>query len=73
MNIFKSKWWGWNCGLVLACFLFQVSVALAGEVLVAVASNFTFPLKELSRELENTTGDKSKSDDKKGGEEHFTH
>ena len=54
----KNKWWGLIYGLVLASFLSQVSVALANEVRVATASNFIFPLKELSREFEDITGDK---------------
>jgi len=54
----KNKWWGLIYGLVLASFLFQVSVALANEVRVATASNFIFTLKELSREFEDITGDK---------------
>jgi len=58
MNILKRKWWGLKCGLVLPCFFLQVSVTFAGEVHVAIASNFIFPLKELSQEFENTTGDK---------------
>ncbi len=56
MIIKKRKW----CDLifVMVFFLIQVPIALADQLRVAVASNFIFPLKELSREFENTTGNK---------------
>ena len=58
MNITKMKWMGFKCGLVFACFIFQGKISSAHELHVAVASNFIFPIKELSREFENTTGNK---------------
>ena len=56
MIIKKSKWCDLIYGLVSVFFLIQVPIALADQLRVAVASNFIFPLKELSREFENTTG-----------------
>jgi len=52
------KWMNFKLGLLLGCFVFQVQISLAQELRVAVASNFIFPIKELSREFENTTGNK---------------
>ncbi|MBC8285470.1 MAG: molybdate ABC transporter substrate-binding protein [Nitrospinae bacterium] len=43
-------------GLLMAFLLFQIPVVNADELRVAVASNFLFPLKELSREFEKSTG-----------------
>ena len=58
MNITKIKWMGFKCGLALACFVFQGQISSAHDLRVAVASNFIFPIKELSREFENITGNK---------------
>jgi len=56
MIIKKSKWCDLIYGLVSVFFFIQAPIALADQLRVAVASNFIFPLKELSREFENTTG-----------------
>ena len=45
-------------GVLLAFFLLYVSDALASELRIAVASNFLLPLKELSREFKESTGNK---------------
>ena len=58
MVIKKSKWCDLIYGLVSVFFLIQAPIALAEQIRVAVASNFIFPIKELSKEFENTTGNK---------------
>ena len=58
MIIKKSKWCDLIYGLVSVFFLIQAPIALAEQIRVAVASNFIFPIKELSKEFENTTGNK---------------
>ena len=58
MTIKKSKWCDLMYGLISVFFLIQAPIALAEQIRVAVASNFIFPIKELSKEFENTTGNK---------------
>ena len=44
--------------ILLGFFLMNISCAQASELRIAVASNFILPLKELSREFQNSTGKK---------------
>jgi len=44
--------------ILLGFFLLNISFAQADELRIAVASNFLLPLKELTREFRNSTGEK---------------
>ena len=53
---------GKNSGMIgnilLGFFLLNISCVQASELRIAVASNFLLPLKELSREFQNSTRQK---------------